>query len=296
MLNGIGIVVVNILGCIVSMRPWSELMEDVRVKSGYSGLAPAFLYATHPNTCPFKFRMRHPSGKYFYVPCGKCLYCQEHAASGWKARQLAEASASSQTFFTTLTYDDVHKEPISKYTLQCFFKRLRKVGLSFRYIALAEYGPRTHRPHYHVLFFLHSYKEFSCPTHFENYLLRFWRNGNIQAKVPTVKHHEYISGYSKGLFVETPSWKLYSRRPGIGKDTDYYLAMMEFWSTTGERKFQTADGELFIPYSCILDWRKQYDITPDPPDFSRPQPTYNDYARYAYDLKMAYDRFIARKL
>lgn len=278
------------------MRSFSELMNDVRIKSGYLGLTPAFVYATHPNTCPFKHRMRHPSGKYFYIPCGKCLYCMEHAAAGWKARQLAESSASSQTFFSTLTYDDLHKEPISKYTLQCFFKRLRKAGLAFRYIALAEYGPRTSRPHYHVLFFLRSCKEFACPTHFSNYLARFWYNGNIQTKTPTKEHHEYISKYSKCLFVDTPSWKLYSRRPGIGKDTEYYLAMMDFWATTGDRKFQTGDGELFIPYSCILDYRKANNIDSDPPDYVRPQPTYLDFARYAYDLFQAYDRFIKRKL
>lgn len=278
------------------MRPFSELLDDVRIKSGYSGLAPVCVPAMHPKQCPFRFRMRHPSGKYFYIPCGKCLYCQEHVSSGWKARQLAEDSAATQTFFTTLTYDDLHKEPISKYTLQCFFKRLRKAGLSFRYIALAEYGPRTHRPHYHILFFLHSVKIFGCPTHFSKWLEMFWGNGSIQSKVPTSKHHEYISKYSKTLFVDTPSWKLYSRRPGIGKDTDYYLAMKEFWAMTGERKFQTADGELFIPYSCILDYRKENDIIPDPPDYSRPQPTYSDFARYAYDLQMAYESFKRRKL
>ena len=45
-----------------------------------------------------------------------------------------------------------------KKDLQNFFKRLRKNNpeLSFRYFAIAEYGGKYNRAHYHVVFFFKS--------------------------------------------------------------------------------------------------------------------------------------------
>lgn len=158
------------------IRRFSDLYEDVLRKSGFRHASVRPSYADHPYTCPFKIRMtRYCNGRHipFYVPCGRCLYCQQHRADDWVTRQFCEASVSTQVFFTTLTYDDPHLEDISRYTLQCFFKRLRKAGLVFRYIALAEYGPKTCRSHYHILFFLNSVKHFSCPAHFSRWISFF---------------------------------------------------------------------------------------------------------------------------
>lgn len=281
------------------IRRFSDLYEDVLRKSGFRHASVRPSYADHPYTCPFKIRMtRYCNGRRipFYVPCGRCLYCQQHRADDWLTRQLCESSVSTQVFFTTLTYDDPHLEDISRYTLQCFFKRLRKAGLVFRYIALSEYGPKTCRSHYHILFFLNSVKHFSCPAHFSRWISFFWRRGNVDSKEPTRNHHKYIAGYSKELFVDTPSFKLYSLRPGIGKNTDYYRYLMDYWANTGERSVTTGDGDVQIPYSCILDWRKMNDIEADPPDMSDFKPTRRDIEHYLYDLQQAYSTFSRRKL
>lgn len=55
-----------------------------------------------------------------------------------------------------LTYDDEHLPKhgqLVKRDLQLFFKRLRKAGYKFRYVASGEYGDETRRPHFHIALF-----------------------------------------------------------------------------------------------------------------------------------------------
>jgi len=55
-----------------------------------------------------------------------------------------------------LTYDDAHLPEhgqLWKGDLQRFFKRMRKAGLKFKYVASGEYGEKTRRPHFHIALF-----------------------------------------------------------------------------------------------------------------------------------------------
>lgn len=55
-----------------------------------------------------------------------------------------------------LTYDDDHLPEhgqLWKDDLQRFFKRMRKAGLKFKYVASGEYGEQTRRPHFHIALF-----------------------------------------------------------------------------------------------------------------------------------------------
>lgn len=55
-----------------------------------------------------------------------------------------------------LTYDDAHLPEhgqLVKADLQKFFKRLRKSGFKFRYVASGEYGDASRRPHFHIALF-----------------------------------------------------------------------------------------------------------------------------------------------
>lgn len=55
-----------------------------------------------------------------------------------------------------LTYDDANLPEhgqLWKDDLQRFFKRLRKGGFKFRYVASGEYGEQTRRPHFHIALF-----------------------------------------------------------------------------------------------------------------------------------------------
>lgn len=55
-----------------------------------------------------------------------------------------------------LTYDDAHLPEygqLYKEDLQRFFKRLRKAGFKFKYVASGEYGDISRRPHFHIALF-----------------------------------------------------------------------------------------------------------------------------------------------
>lgn len=55
-----------------------------------------------------------------------------------------------------LTYDDDHLPAygqLVKSDLQKFFKRLRKSGRKFKYVASGEYGDQSRRPHFHIALF-----------------------------------------------------------------------------------------------------------------------------------------------
>lgn len=54
--------------------------------------------------------------------------------------------------------------------LTLFFKKLRKLGEKFKYYAVGEYGSKTMRPHYHVLFF---------GINDKNCIFKAWKLGNI---------------------------------------------------------------------------------------------------------------------
>lgn len=107
---------------------------------------------------------------YIEIPCGKCIGCRLEYSRQWANRMMLECKYHSQSWFITLTYDDLHiprsyyGDPstgealpsltLSKRDLQLFFKRLRKqTGQNFRYYACGEYGENTHRPHYHFIVF-----------------------------------------------------------------------------------------------------------------------------------------------
>lgn len=98
-----------------------------------------------------------------YYPCGRCLACRIQRREDWSLRMIHELTYWKKAMFVTLTYDDEHlpvNGSLSSYDLRCFFKRLRKSAVRFygdsfrlKYFACGEYGPRTHRPHYHAIIF-----------------------------------------------------------------------------------------------------------------------------------------------
>lgn len=89
------------------------------------------------------------------VPCGKCVVCLQNKRNDWSFRLEQEQRRSTTSAFVTLTYSEkyVPENGVSKRHLQLFLKRLRKDVGKFRYYAVAEYGSRTNRPHYHLIIF-----------------------------------------------------------------------------------------------------------------------------------------------
>lgn len=125
-------------------------------------------------TCPTPIKVKNPNDpkEYNTVPCGRCYACLENKRTDWRIRLTEELKGSKSAIFVTLTYSDSSLEytdiitrnkitytkeythPIvHKRTIQNYIKRLRKLGLKFRYYAVGEYGTKSKRPHYHIIFF-----------------------------------------------------------------------------------------------------------------------------------------------
>lgn len=168
-----------------------------------------------------------------YVPCGKCEACLQKRKNEWIFRLTKEFESSLSAYFVTLTYDD-DKLPkksiiiddsveeiqcVSKRDCQLFLKRLRKLIEPFkiRYYLVSEYGPKTLRPHYHMLLF-------NFPRELSNkiidYVERAWDNGFITIDNVNPARIAYVCSYCMdnstlpSQFVR--NFVLCSRRPGIG--------------------------------------------------------------------------------
>lgn len=106
------------------------------------------------------------------VPCGKCYACRSKRRNQWAARLTEEARFHERNrrvnLFLTLTYDEENVPYISTdagevrvavlQDVSAFIKRLRKSLYGskkgdLRYFAVSEYGPKTLRPHFHVILF-----------------------------------------------------------------------------------------------------------------------------------------------
>lgn len=168
------------------------------------------------------------------IPCGHCVGCRLDAAKEYTVRSVLESAFWKNSYFITLTVDDAHltftkengEAVICKRDLQLFFKRLRRLGLSFRYLACGEYGENSGRPHYHMIMFtdydlplnLESVNVYSCP-----FLESVWDLGLVQVSYAEPNSMAYVSGYVMKK-VKDPHWddypykpfRLVSRKPALG--------------------------------------------------------------------------------
>lgn len=106
----------------------------------------------------------------FWAPCRKCAKCLQFRQMKWRERALVEIMRGNRTWFVTLTFSPVHltgitfeaakergSDALSRLEkaayrhVQRYFKRLRKEGAVFRYLAVFEQGEQNGRPHYHLL-------------------------------------------------------------------------------------------------------------------------------------------------
>lgn len=181
-------------------------------------------------------RIRDPSlditqryATFVYVPCGKCSGCLMNKRSEWTFRLYNEVKNSESCFFITLTYDD-DKLPYSnkdgviapcvrKKDVQDFLKRLRFNIRPFkiRYFLVSEYGPKTLRPHYHMLLFNFP---LILQNKFDEYLNNSWKNGFTSVSKVTDAHINYVTSYCLDSSILPKhlekNFMLCSKRPYIG--------------------------------------------------------------------------------
>lgn len=138
------------------------------------------------------------------VPCGKCAYCQKQRSNHWYYRSYWESQkvfdsgvSSAFVLFDTLTYRDGDLPHFSDFIslpknldfpcfnsshLRLFVAALRQVlkrkyNSNFTYFVSAEYGTScgyTHRPHYHVLFYVVGDIQ---PLELSALVARYWKYG-----------------------------------------------------------------------------------------------------------------------
>lgn len=106
-----------------------------------------------------------------------------------------------------LTYDDDNLPKygqLVKADLQKFFKRLRKSGYKFRYVASGEYGEQTRRPHFHIALFGMDFDfdrvlfgRASCGdrTFLSDTVSRHWPQGNHLIGTLNFESAAYIARY-----------------------------------------------------------------------------------------------------
>ena len=133
----------------------------------------------------------HPRLK-ILCPCRKCLPCTINRKRTWTTRAIFELMAHEFSTFLTLTYDDEHypeNGSLSSRDLTLFWKRLRKIGLKFRYFACGEYGEKSFRPHYHAIIYGEDWQLVDF------YAKQCWDKGFIYAVPASPETAGYVAGY-----------------------------------------------------------------------------------------------------
>lgn len=183
------------------------------------------------------------------VPCGRCIGCRLDYSRHWAIRSMHEAKMHSDNCFVTLTFDDEHlpdNRSLSRGYIQSWMKRFRyKFGNDIRFMICGEYGAKTQRPHYHIIFYGFNFPDryvWSC-RHGNIYyrspsLEEVWRdassstgNGFSVIGDVTFESSAYVARYiTKKVFGATskrfygdrePEFLNMSRMPGLGNDFFY---------------------------------------------------------------------------
>ena len=184
---------------------------------------------------------------WFYVPCGQCINCLYAKSNEWALKADKEAKMHEKNAFLTISYMDSWAPKnwlaypngtgvgsLQYSDIQKLWKRMRKDGIEFRYLACSEYGPMTLRPHYHAIMFgyypddCYFWKNENGHDYFRSPTLeKYWQDrgmiiiaearGDVMGYV--AKYHTKLKELKvpDGFWEEREAEKLYmSRNPGIG--------------------------------------------------------------------------------
>lgn len=173
--------------------------------------------------------------------CGVCRDCRLHRAREAAIRCYHESTLHEENCWLTLTYE---RDPcsVAKVDLQKFFRRLRRAGFRFRYVAVGEYGEAFSRPHYHVCMFGMDFgdrypwkRSHGGLLYRSKTLEKYWKWGHALISELTLENAGYTCRYTlkkitgdlaeehyqrefNGVTVNvTPEFVLWSTKPAIGR-------------------------------------------------------------------------------
>jgi len=217
------------------------------------------------------------------VSCRKCEDCIAARKRHWIGRMLAEEQTCHSVWFATLTYaggyDNTDAYWINYTHAQLFFKRLRKAGHKFKYVAVGEHGTEGERAHFHIMiFWKHEPPEAEMN---KNTQWEFWPHGHSYLELPRSKQGcaVYIMDYLNKDNLKRSVMK-YSKNPMLGHE--YLIKHAEEHVSNGLSLFAESD---------------RFTIPNNPSQSGKPfyYPVGRDTAMYrdmidAYLKKWAYER------
>lgn len=193
------------------------------------------------------------------VACGKCTPCLIRRRNYWVGRMLLERfdSPPQAGRFLTLTYADEHNPEVLRYDhFRDWAKRYRKSRGDFRYFAVGEIGPKTHRPHWHVIDFSNP-RELPLPGFVRSPVRASWPYGWVYEGTVTTASARYCAAY---MFKANNTWTpelgnggpFMSRNPGIGLDRARSMGRI------AAARFQEVECKAWPgSYSLILPGKKK---------------------------------------
>lgn len=178
--------------------------------------------------------------------CGYCPECLSARSNHWALRSVMESKNHAKSCMVTLTYDtfvydekgnivgeNLNLRSVDKKDCQKFVKRLREYFdrvyniQGIKIILSAEYGKRTHRPHYHAILFgvgfddLRFHKKskrgnsiYRSPT-----LDKLWKHGiaTVDATLITPAVAKYCTKYAMKNYGVEDTFMLVSQKLGVEK-------------------------------------------------------------------------------
>ena len=84
------------------------------------------------------------------------------------------------------------KSDIQKYIKRVRFHVFKQTGEYIRYFAVSEYGPKSLRPHFHLLFYFDKPETLSK---FRRITVKCWQYGDVVSELSEGKSDSYVSGY-----------------------------------------------------------------------------------------------------
>lgn len=186
--------------------------------------------------------------------CRKCETCIKERKLRWIGRMLAAEQTARQTWFCTFTYgggyDNDRAYWLDYADLQRTFKRYRKAGHRFQYLAVGEYGSKANRAHFHGIIYWDSEPpdrpmgvQLNKPDEQDPKMkCHFWDKGIVQYEFPKSQQAAavYMMEYLDKENLQRNALR-FSKNPSLGQK--YLLKYAEDRATHGLALFP--DGPSF---------------------------------------------------
>lgn len=237
------------------------------------------------------------------VACGKCADCKKRKRLEWHFRSFHEVNScvnhGGYCYFDTLTYRDEDVPHLSRF-IDCteygitdfmcfdstdwrnFLKNLRRQlnyhypGISFKYFLTSEYGTDerfTHRPHYHILFFINS--RVLDPYEFSLLVSKCWKFGRTDGLPYKTRKEvaEHVYGYDLGQkgcndFLKVCSYvsKYITKDSSFQKEIDSRLSIIQ--KSLSEDDFNKLKRNVSMFSRCSQSFGISYLKTLDKDEYS----------------------------